>query len=111
MGSQLSSKNGRPIIDCDIKLVSEQGETVWFTKTDNTGKAELWANIYSINSENKNNYSIQINHNNKNHNIAEPTRFHEGINHFEIETECNIPDNINIALLKIIHQVSILFNT
>ncbi len=96
---QLSSENGNPIIDSKIELISKEGEIIWTARTDNTGKAELWANMFPEKTNYKGKYSIKIDYKGEKHSIKKPTPFHEGINHYTIKAECNIPDNIDIAFV------------
>lgn len=71
-------------------------DTVWRAVTDNTGKAELWANIGNANKE-KNDYIIVCKGSTKT--ITKPYLFHEGINRLEIETDCNTSNKIDIAFV------------
>lgn len=43
----LKNQEGFPMVDVMVHLVSAKGFTVWTARTDNTGKAELWAEIDS----------------------------------------------------------------
>jgi len=45
---QLKNKSGFPRVDKIVKLVNDKGLTVWRARTDNTGKAELWAEVDSV---------------------------------------------------------------
>ncbi len=96
---QLSSENGNPIIDSKVELISKQGETIWTARTDNTGKAELWANMFPEKTDYKGKYSIKIDYNGKKYTIKKPTPFHKGINHYVLNAECNTPENIDIAFV------------
>ncbi len=69
-------------------------DTVWRAKTDNTGKAELWANIH--NENNATEYVIAIEGFNK---INNPYTFNEGINRLTINTNCNTNNTVEIAFV------------
>lgn len=45
---QVTNKNGYPIPNYPINLTDKNGNTLFQTVTDNTGKAELWANLTVI---------------------------------------------------------------
>jgi hypothetical protein len=45
----INSKNN-PVIDCSVELLNDLGKTLWLAKTDNTGKAELWDNLFKQDS-------------------------------------------------------------
>lgn len=42
---QVVNEFGFPIVDAKVRLLNEAGDVIWLTKTDNTGKAECWANL------------------------------------------------------------------
>lgn len=44
---QVTNKNGYPIVNYPVNLYDAQGNTIFQTVTDNTGKAELWANLFT----------------------------------------------------------------
>ncbi len=43
--AQLTNSTGMPIVDAAVYLQDKNGNTIWQARTDNTGKAELWANV------------------------------------------------------------------
>ncbi len=43
---QVTTEDGLPMVDTEVRLRSEDGTAVWTARTDNTGKAELWANVF-----------------------------------------------------------------
>lgn len=94
----LTSKTNTPIIDATVYLKS-QNKTIWAAKTDNTGKAELWANILDSASLKK--ISIQVEYKGTINSINNPSTFHNGINKLTIDTKnkCNIPENVDIAFV------------
>ena len=69
-------------------------DTVWRAKTDNTGKAELWANIH--NENNATEYVIAVEGFNK---INNPYKFTEGINRLTINTICTTNNTVEIAFV------------
>ncbi len=93
---QLKTPNGYPIVNATVKLMDKR-KVVWETKTDNTGKAELWANLFEKGS--KKNFYLKINYNNKNYKIESITEFHKGINIKELPVSCDISNKVDIAFL------------
>lgn len=83
---QVITQNGRPLIDCKVALC-HRDHLVWETKTDNTGKAELWANLYG-NSNRKLSYSLKIEYEGKNYRIDEAVKFDNGINYIKLPVGC-----------------------
>ena len=97
---QLVTQDNRPVIDCDVKLLTDNDEEIWAGRTDNTGKAELWANIYNNEtSKGENSYKIVINYNQKKYTINNAKKFQDGINIFKVDDYCNMPNNVDIAFL------------
>lgn len=42
----VQDETGTPVADSPVQLTGNNGETIWTARTDNSGKAELWANLY-----------------------------------------------------------------
>ncbi len=43
----LTNRSGSPLFDAQVLLLGQKGDTLWQARTDNTGKAELWADFNS----------------------------------------------------------------
>ncbi len=97
----LNNAQDFPIADALVQLKSN-GETVWEARTDNTGKAELWVDMFNaapyvspkgegrlINAE------AWIN--GEKHDLGQPKPATDGINRFKIEADCNAPKNVDIV--------------
>ena len=96
---QLTSDDGKPIINSKVELQTQQGEIVWSSKTDNTGKAELWANMFDTTYTRNEQFIIQVDYQGNISSINEPTNFHDGINQLSISTTCDIPDKVDICFV------------
>lgn len=48
---QVANNDGSPVVDGKVELLDNGGNVIWQARTDNFGKAELWANLYEDNSE------------------------------------------------------------
>jgi hypothetical protein len=46
---QLTTEGGLPVVDAVVYLKDWLGDVIWQAKTDNTGKAELWAQVMDDN--------------------------------------------------------------
>ncbi|MBT30589.1 MAG: hypothetical protein CMO01_13095 [Thalassobius sp.] len=57
-----SDKNLLPIVDATVKLYSDD-EIIWEAKTDNYGKAELWAGLFSNQKSSTSKITIDYNNN------------------------------------------------
>ncbi len=91
----VQTEQGKPIVDCDVELVSKGGEVIWKTKTDNTGKGELWSGFNMSVEERKVDF-IRVNYDGKTLKIERPKSFDKGINTFKISTGCDIPEVTDI---------------
>ena len=96
---QVTSDDGKPIINCKVQLQTKKGEIVWESRTDNTGKAELWANMFDATYTNKAQFVIQTDYQGKISSVNEPTKFHDGINKITIAANCDIPNQVEIAFV------------
>lgn len=95
---QLITNDGTPLIDQKVTLVNPKKQTVFTAKTDNTGKAELWAKLFSDANE-KEAYSIYTVFENREYSIEKAKTFHKGINKLQINTTCNTYNNVDIAFV------------
>lgn len=101
---QLSNEGGYPIVDAEVHLL-DNDDVVWSSRSDNTGKAELWLNLYgNTNDANNSNYSesdlrIQVNYKGKTEILKEITAFHNGINHIEIDADCDYAKKTDIMFV------------
>ena len=95
---QVLTANGRPLPDCEVSLLNKEKKNEWTSKTDNTGKAELWSSIFADNGSDKA-YSININYANKNYKITKILKFADGINIITLPVECPILKKADIMFV------------
>ncbi len=93
---QLTTQNAYPIINATVYL-KDGDKIVWTTRTDNTGKAELWANMFEEGAEK--NYKIEVSYQNVKYKINNVKTFHEGINIKKIPVQCDIKNKVDIAFV------------
>ncbi len=93
---QVVSENYRPVIDATVTLENSTGETLWKARTDNTGKAELWAGIF--NKPVKEKLKIIVQYKGSKFVQKGPTIFNKGINVFKIPSGCAIPTQLILLL-------------
>lgn len=94
---QLTSLDNKPVSDAEVHLISQTGETIWSSRSDNTGKAELWADAYKAVNDDDNGLSIVINHKNNKQTITNVTEFKDGINFVRINESCSHSKNVDIV--------------
>ncbi len=95
---QLTNYSNKPIVNAKVLLKTKSGETIWASTTDNTGKAELWANIFGGKYKQKDLF-INIIDNKKSYKLSKPHKFQDGINFMSIPADCNVPEIANIAFV------------
>lgn len=94
----LSNEDGFPIINKTLHLINESNEKIWTSRTDNTGRAELWYNPNDISIvEVKENLSIIDD--SKNIISDKAIEFHDGINLYQYSENCNASNRVNIAFM------------
>ena len=90
-------KNGStPVINAKVEL-KQNGNSVWKTKTDNFGKAEMWIAIFQKNNSiNPNEFSLYINDQQIN---AALILFEDGINEVQINSNQNHEDKVELSFI------------
>jgi hypothetical protein len=92
---QLQNKDHQPVIGQQIFLLNKRTlDTVWSAVTDNTGKAELWANLNGRDEQGE--YMI-VSQNAQT--VTAPVVFANGINRMEIKRPCNLSNTVDIAFV------------
>lgn len=91
----VQTRSGNPLADCAVQLIGKDGAILWKSRTDNTGKAELWAGVSSASNDAKAE-SIQVTYMNKQYEMDRPKKFERGINTLKIKTSCSILEEADI---------------
>ena len=93
------TQDGYPAIDATVKLFYKNSE-VWTGRTDNSGKAELWSNMFPDGTpQEKGRFTARIHFENQEFEIADLKPFRDGINHLKLETACQIPNNVDVLFV------------
>jgi len=95
---QVVTKTDDALADATVLLKDKKGNTVWTARTDNTGKAELWANFFSEKKDQQN-YSLEIQYNNRSETVKAANAFHNGINVVEIAADCAPSNAVDVAFV------------
>ncbi|MFT6810760.1 MAG: hypothetical protein ACJA01_004005 [Saprospiraceae bacterium] len=85
-----------PFQDIPVDLVNEKGEVVWTARTDNSGKAELWAGLTAPQKSLGSYKAIAI-VNGLKFEIKKLTDIAHGVNNLDIKIACATPDAIDIV--------------
>jgi hypothetical protein len=96
---QVINKKGVPIVDSKVELFNNK-TLLWTSKTDNTGKAELWENVFGEETESDlTKLSIIVTNNDIKHKIKKVKEFKDGINFLEIRSRCKTHSIVDIAFV------------
>lgn len=95
---QLADKKGLPLADATVQLVDKEGVSYYFARTDNTGKAELWASISGRDFK-KNKFSIVGNYHGESFGIRKVKTIANGINTIKLNVVCTQSQKVDIAFV------------
>jgi hypothetical protein len=94
--SILLKSNNQPVINEPVQLF-RNGEVVWESRTDNSGKAEMWINLFQENqSVEITEYSLKINGQPINLDLK---LYSEGINEIELNTSQNSSNRVELNFI------------
>ena len=92
----LTNKENYPIVNAKVDLLSTDNKIIWTTKSDNTGKAELWN---TINYEKQKIKSIRISEGGIVKSIDHPKTVDQGSNHIKLNIACRENLSVDIAFI------------
>jgi hypothetical protein len=95
---QVTNYADRPVTNAQVFLTDSNGDTIWSASTDNTGKAELWLNMFDSLYSAKD-LTIDVRNDNQSFKLNNAQKFHDGMNFINIPADCNIPDEADIAFV------------
>ncbi len=91
----LRGSNEQPISDATVQLIGAEGTAIWTAKTDNLGRAELFAEAF-----NKTNArSISVQSGGKAYNLDKIRKIEAGVNELKIPVACGYAPTVDIAFV------------
>ena len=97
---QLVNREKIPLVDARVELLDSSDKLIWKSRTDNTGKAELWETIaYPLDSIQSDDYHIKIIYQDIEKELKKPTRFEDGINIVNLKADCEASYAVDIAFV------------
>ena len=93
---QLTNNQKSPLVGAKVQLIGVKNEVIWESKSDNTGKAELWGAIEGNGAEIKH---IIIDYFGIQKTIRNPKKFKKGINNLKINSSCGASNLVEIAFV------------
>ena len=95
---QLVNDAGFPVIDATVRLRDQQGNLLWEARTDNTGKGELWRNLFAGGTVGKA-AAVEAVVAGQSYSLSNPTPFAAGVNTLKIPQPCRTPAPVDIAFV------------
>lgn len=94
---QLLNNDKNPLVGANVQLYSKSNTLIWETVSDNTGKAELWGKLDSLEIETS---TIEVSFQGLKKTIKRPKLFEKGINTLKMDVDCGTTSNeVEIAFL------------
>ena len=95
---QVITDDGFPVVGVPVLLKDSRDSLLWQAQSDNTGKCELWNNLFAAAGEKKV-ASLQAVVDGKTYAVSRPTVFHDGINSIRVRRPCQVPAVVDIAFV------------
>lgn len=95
----VQNRAGFPITGQTMYLLDDKSNIVWTAKTDNTGKAELWSNMFEETHKDSIAFRISTKANEMECSIPNAKRFEKGVNHLTIESDCNLSNIVDAVFV------------
>jgi hypothetical protein len=98
---QAANEAGSPLPNAQVLLYAPDGKLVWQGRTDNTGKAEAWANLWQKEAQlDPSGYRLVVNGSGKAYPIEKPRVFTQGgVNFIKIAASCTEQPLIDVAFV------------
>lgn len=96
---QLTNEAANPVSEAKVRLLDSDKKVVWEAKTDNTGKAELWGNLFSIQDSSQKEYSIAIEYRGQDFKIKNAIPFNQGVNTLKLPVACEYSNNVDVMFM------------
>lgn len=95
---ELQTKSGIPIANALVKL-KDKSTVLYTSRTDNTGKAELWATIDVSGTTLTGKWDMDVVYKGKTYTIEHVKPFETKVNHYVLDVSCEQSDVIDVAFV------------
>ncbi len=96
---QVVTEEGFPVVGATVRLRDRRDSLLWQAQSDNTGKCELWSNLFTAATAATSVGSLQALVDGQPYTVRRPTRFHEGLNLIRVARPCQAPTVVDIAFV------------
>lgn len=101
--ARVSDRNQRPVVDALVILYDAQDNLIWTARTDNTGTAQLWADLFGNNSNQSRNskapYRIEFMYGNKKEVIRNAQPYPQETNVARLDIKSMPSNNVDIFFI------------
>jgi len=91
----VQTEDGDPVVDATVELLTEAGEVLWTSRTDNTGKAESW-NGFFHSGNSTDDKKIRVTQAGKAQTLDKIKPVNKGVNSVKLITTCGAPEALDI---------------
>ncbi len=95
----VQNQEGFAVVDQEVILMNSLQEKIWVARTDNLGRAELWANMFDEKHWGNGHFSILVKTDKKTYTVSDATLFKNGVNHLKINKICDVSDVVDVAFV------------
>ncbi len=95
----LQTKTGLPIADAVVHLKRKDGTKIFSARTDNTGKAELWATLDAKDSLHTEAMMLEVVHQGRIFRVDNAKPFTQNVNRLVLDVTCGPNDNVDVAFV------------
>jgi hypothetical protein len=92
----VQNKKGNPAIDARVDLLDHDGAVIWSSRTDNTGKAELWC-VMALTGQKSRPDQLRIAHLGEEKKIKHPLNRDQGVNQVKLNSMCDVPEIMELV--------------
>ena len=94
----LTNAEGGAVVNAEVSLLNDEDLVMYTTTTNNAGRADLWAHLYSENL-NDASYKISIQYLGNSFTTTNLVSAEKGTNHLQVPVSCYNPSNVDIAFV------------
>lgn len=95
----LQNRSGLPIADAVVHLKRKDGTLLYTARTDNTGKAELWATLDPKADKPSGRLLMDVEYNGHTTRINNVKPFERSVNRLALDVPCGPSDNVDVAFV------------
>lgn len=96
--AQLVTEDGFPVVGATVRLKNERGAVLWLASSDNTGKCELWNNLFAGGAPQQV-AVLEAVVDGKTYEVGHPSVFQNGLNTIRVKAPCRVPAVVDVAFV------------